>query len=474
MNLWCDTIRRISAIPIHPLRAFALFCLLWTSSATHAQTLLPFDTGGKVYFIYGPFEREHAFLGEPSLYEARIVLDADSSVRLVVTVKNAGGYRLSERVLAPADLTYLRERYTLIAGESIPPDPGEPVPDNSGSAVFVQTFAGLGFSWYGLTLPAIFAPGDAGVVGTYLLTAGGSYFFADGYASGRSISAAQGGAFQYFATRGIAHGYALSGIAMGNDIDHRIAVPVATVASLTEGLIMMGVAGRNAWTEGTVGAIGTYGDAGLILGLSAAYLAGPSSGDFFNDIEGNTRRYSTSLAAASLSGLLLGSYVSGLVPYTAGDAQVQEAIGFLGAAAAFTIADAAGSPSVRTDLWAMTAGLAAGHAIGARIAAVRNIDSDGARLVRLLTSGGIILGLGTAYILSEEGSDRTIYMSMATIGGGLGLIYGLGRVSDVDSDEKSRTFEVNVRPEGLLFPLVPAPYAGFVRHNPVLTCTMFF
>ncbi len=440
---------------------------------TLAQPLVPFDADSSVFILDRAFEREHRIFGEEGFHDARIFFITDSTYALELTVRSLSGFRRTTRELTAQDLEWLRTRVALARrAATVRSDSAEPV-QTDGSRMFVQTFTGLGLSWYGLTIPAIIGGGSSSaVLGVYFLTAGGSYLFSDGYASSRSISVQEGRAFQYFATRGIAHGYALSGLIMGTDMDHRVAIPVATLTSLAEGFTAMGLAADGSWSEGRLNALGAYGDAGLLLGIATGYLADPGDSEILDDIGRNPRRYSATFLTLGGLGLLTGSWISSRVSYEPGDAAVQESIGYLGAAAGFTLVDLGSDPSRNAQILGTSLGFIAGHAWGALIADRRRLSSESGNSVRLLTSGGILLGLGITQIVSAEGTGRTAYIGAATLGGALGLMYSLSRERDIRSDDSMSGVDVRFHPEGILAPVGRVEGSPLSFHRPIVTLTV--
>jgi len=452
----------------------SLLLLFLPLSSACPQELVPFDNEGEVYFITAAFEEESRFLGVDGLHDARIIATADSALSLIVTIRDSAGYRMEHRPLTMEDMTILRTRYAVIAREmmidletSVTKSRDE---QRDGSSLFQQSFSGLGLSWYGLTIPAVVERGSASIaIGTYLLTAGGCYFFADGYAESHDISYNGAQAFQYFATRGIAHGYALAGIAMGNDLNHRIAVPLATGVSIAEGFAAMSMLSGSEWSEGRMGALSTFGDAGILLGISTGYLLDPGNPEIINDIGDNTRRYSISFLLATGTSLFLGSFVSSRVSYEPGDAILQESIGYLGAAAGFVLADLSSESSRNTQMLATSLGLIAGQSIGTYAADKRRLSSGTANTVRLLTSGGVILGLGIAFIASDENAGRTTYMTAGTLGGMIGMIYALSRAGDMEEMNNMSSWDLQFYPEGIATPVIRHQGSTVATVQPILT-----
>ncbi len=447
----------------------ALFLLLPAHSI--AQTLLPFDAQGSVYFVSSEFEGRTGFLGIAGLREAWIELAPDSSLALVATVADATGYRVVRRVMTEDDLGTLRRRYAQL-GPDVTARPVDVQDD--GRNIFIQTFAGLGLSWYGLTIPAVAELDGPGAIGTYLLTAGACYFFADGHAADMTITRAQGFAFQYGATRGILHGYALMGIISGSDLDHRIAIPVSTLISIIEGFGAMKMSRSAGWTEGQTSAIGVAGDAGILLGFTSGYLTGAGGTDILRDLERNPRRYSSTVILSSIAGLTAGAMLTRWIDYAPGDASIQEAIGYLGAAAGYTLADAVKERTHTTLYTGLTIGLLGGHVVGALAADAHNISVDDAQRVRLLTSGGIVIGLGVVYIIAGDEGSRTAFLSAATLGGALGMWYGLGRAGEAPRTGTRGGSTFGFYPGGMLRPHSHIPFTGLIRNNPFAVLTLRF
>ena len=122
----------------------------------------------------------------------------------------------------------------------------------------------------------------------------------------------------------------------------------------------------------------------------------------------------------------------------------------LGASVAFTTADLARVEKRKSLVTLSMLGATAGLAIGHGLTSDKDFSDDAGTSIRLLSSGGIVFGLGIAYIIAEENADRTIYLSLATLGAvsGFTIAYGSAR-EETSKENQTNSWNIRFDPLGL-------------------------
>lgn len=455
-------------------RPCALVTLLALATANLlAQRQVAFDDGNSVFVLTRELETRARLFDVEGFEEARIYLHPDSTYLLEITLSDSLGFRRTTRILTQTDVTSLRQRWTqsmgsgAVATQPASRPPSEPLSEE-GRSRMVQTITGLGIGWYGWTLPALVGSDEGPLPFTlYLLTAGATYLAADAFLADRSYSDGEAAAFMYFATRGILHGYALNTLLTGDYGELRSGFPAGTLVSLAEGLTLSRWAAHREIPVGRIKAIGTIGDAGLLIGLGAAYTTSSHDRPFFDDAGDRSGPYASAVLSGNVAGLLLGLWISEGNGYGPGDADLMESSGYLGAAAGFTIADLAGVKDRRSLVLGAMSGLVAGQLSGGLLASNTDLSSTEGRRVGLLTSGGVLIGLGVGYAIDQD-AHRSHYWSFATLGGVGGFLIAramLGTPSGPSATGASWQFH----PDGLVNPVEREEGGMLVRTRPFAT-----
>lgn len=453
-------------------RQCALVILLAVASADMlAQRQVSFDDRNSVFVLTRELETRARLFNEDGFEEARIFLQPDSTYLLELTLSDSLGFRRTSRILSQTDITSLRQRYAEAMGsDDVASQPASPAPSEAlseeGRARMVQTITGLGFGWYGWTLPALIGSSGGPLPFTlYLFTAGATYFAADGFLANRSYSESEATAFTYFATRGILHGYALNTILTRDYGELRSGFPAGTLVSLVEGLTVSRWVARRQVPVGRIKAVGTVGDAGLLLGLGGAYVTSSQDLSFFDDAGDRPGSYATGVLVGNAAGVLVGLWVSQGNGFAPGDADLMESAGYLGAAAGFTIADLSGAEDRRSMVLAAMVGLVAGQSAGGLLAASSDLTLTQGRRVGLMTSGGVLVGLGIGYAIDQDG-PRSHFWSFATLGGIGGMLIAR---STFREESGSGRASLEFHPDGVMRPVEREAGTMSVRLRPIAT-----
>lgn len=445
-----------------------LIALVTFVASSFAQRQVAFDDGGTVFVITKALEQRVRLFDLNGFEEARIFQQSDSSYILEITMADSLGFWRTTRGTTAAEIQSMRLRWTLAMGAETPaPKAASEQLSAEGRARMVQTITGLGIGWYGWTIPAIMG-GESGPLpfSLYLFTAAATYFAADGFMAERSYGEAEAAAFMYFATRGILHGYALNTLATNDYGKLRTGFPAGTIVSLVEGLTVSRWAARTQVPVGRIRAMGAVGDAGLLLGLGTAYATSSSDRPFFDDAGDRPGPYAVGVLGGNAMGILAGLWLAGSDHFAPGDADLMESAGYLGAAAGFTVSDLAGVVDRRSQVAAAMAGLVAGQVMGGRLAASADLTGSEGNRVGLITSGGILVGLGIGYALDQD-AKRTHYWTFGTLGG----IGGFALANAMLRRSASRA-SLEMHPDGLLRPIVRTEGDPRVELRPLVTLSV--
>lgn len=346
----------------------------------------------------------------PGAVEARVYQSADSSYSLEILFDREG-QRFRERQPIAADaLASLQERLSRALGGRIVAEQ-----EARGRTGFLLGSSVLSLGFYSWAVPAAFDLSDREGIAAGMLAAGAGFFapmLASSYdevTTGMAVMSLHG------STRGIVHGIALydwlwdddSGEPDSDREDERLGAALA--ASIAEGIGGYFWARQTDMDAGHAQTIGVAGDFGTLWGFGIAELVDPEPED-----ESWVR--GASVVAASAAGLAGGALLAEDRAYSWGDAEVVRTAGLLGAGIAATgvdISDAENpNPYVAAAMIASIGGVVGGD----RLVARRNFSVGQALLIDAATIAGGALGLGVAYLASNEGSDSKPYTIGATIG----------------------------------------------------------
>jgi hypothetical protein len=310
------------------------------------------------------------------------------------------------------------------------------------------TTTALGLGLYGWAVPGMLgmnaSASPRAFVGTYMLTAAGSFIIPYLVVRDRPVTAGQANLGFYGSTRGIWLGVLLGALAAGElGPDRRYqgwtaAMVAGSLGGLVGGYQLAGAADLSPGEARTMAAVG---DLGLALGFGAGFLlhfdgqprdCTPFSENpacFGADPEADAHARKMALVGLLGSGLGLsgGYYLARHRQNSWGDGEVLRASTLLGVWSAWGIADVAGTSIDLTNgafTGALMAGGVVGLALGDRL--VRNSDFSVGQsmMVDLAMISGGLLGAGTTYLF--PGSDDSKPYVLASAAGsvaGFALAY---------------------------------------------------
>lgn len=442
-----------------------LLLLLLTPVAVAAQEAqVPLDEDGRVEAVDRRLaERAGLFLDQyPDLEVVRLFqVDAGSFV-LEVTLRRDGQVMRQRVPMDATEVAALRARVTRALQGRAP----SAVLDQDGRFLLLGTTTLLGLGFYGWAVPAILdLDTGRGILASYMLTAGASFVIPYLYTKRRPVTYGMANAGFWGATRGIAHGTYLAYM-LDSSPSTAGALGAAMTVSLAEGLGGYSWARASGMSAGEAHVIGNFGDFGHAwAGMGLVLLQPGDDGLAF-----------AALLAGSAAGLAVGARRAPRLPYSWGDAEVQRAGFWLGAANGAAVWDwLFGDDASDDDVRALAPFLLAGST-GGLVAARRSLDgrdfsAGQGILIDLGTVAGGLLGLGVAALVApDEDPDETLFITLGTLGADIGFAATLASLAD-DAERRARDpaqgrLDLDVNPGALLLlgrrrpdraPAVPLP-----------------
>ncbi|HWV55889.1 MAG TPA: hypothetical protein VNZ57_00330, partial [Longimicrobiales bacterium] len=294
-------------------------------------------------------------------------------------------------------------------------------------------------------------------VALYMLTAAGSIAVPWIATRNSPVSQAMADLSRHGATRGIIRGLMLEWLFRGDEVTHDDApvvdtdtrdeqrVAAAAVTSVVESVLGYWWARAAGMDRGMAYSVGNGSDFGMLAGLAATGLIQP------NDFDSNRLLPALVLLGAA-GGAPIGAWAAQARGYSHGDAHVMRTTGLLGAGAGLMVADLLGADTERPIVAGATIGGLGGLILGDRLARPVDLAIGPARLVQLATAAGAAVGLGTAYLLSDDdwSDSPTAFLTLGTLGGGaaFALTYrAFARSAPAGSGERSN-LRIDVFPTG--------------------------
>ena len=421
--------------------------------ARSAELQVPFDDAGRVNRIDEVLARRLGmFLDRyEGFREARLFMADDSSFVLEITHVR-GGQSLREReVMTQEQVDVLRADFARRMSETAPlMDPR----NQEGRPWLMTSSAVLGLGFYGWALPYVLDVQDGSqAFGTYLLTAGGSFFVPLLLTSDSPVTTSAAGLYWYGGSRGIVHGVLLADAFDDDPSDSRAPVGWAMALSLTESIAGYQYAKLASVDGGTAQAISIGGDFGFLWGYTVSDLTS-------SDDQRGSSAQSAGMLIGSLTGMLGGRVIARSRAYSFGDGTVVRTSGALGMLVGTAFADGAvnhsrGSSDSKPYSAGLLVGSVAGLAIGDRLVSGRDFSGGDGVLMQLGSGLGALMGLGVIAITDPQGTDNSAaYWAGSAVGGVLGYAVtysGLSRRAVSRATESSSgAWRVEIAPEGVM------------------------
>lgn len=409
---------------------------------------VPLDSQGKLNSIDISLEKKLKMFGEyPGFQEAKLYQLNDSSFTLEISYKPE---KQVMRSRIPMNLSEVNEFRLDITGKINLKAPNS-LTDQSGRTALLIVNTLVGAQYYGATISALLSEGTYDYsVGISLLTAGASFYIP--YALTRKLEITQGQSLMaiYGQTRGIAHG-ALLPVLFSSEPDYRVTLSLGMAGSIAEGILGYRWAKKENFSVGRAGAIGTFGDFGMGIGIGSAYTLGLLEGSAGSNLA------ALSILAGGAIGTYAGYRISRNDYYTEGDLFALQGAGMLGAylpASLMYVLGAEDSPKL-ISLGA-TLGAVGGLYFGDRLALKQDFSSRQGVYIMLSQFAGALTGMGVGYLI--DSSDRTEFNQMGksiALFTGLGWLAGYGLAvrnfsKEINKEDVRLSLNLQLNPLGLL------------------------
>lgn len=441
-----------------------ILCAILFACSLHAfgqEVQVPFDSAGRITVITKELDAQLGlFTDQPGFSEARLFRLQDSSYALEITSVKQGQYARSRRSMSAVEgLSYLaliQDRFRIRAPNASFDQEGR----SSllwGTTIWSLFYYGTATNlliygdnaWSGSAAATPFLLGGASLAVTALLT--GNAPVSEGAAS-----LALGGMFQ-----GSIHGWLLSALISGSDMDIRLGAGLSILGGITETVAGYMVATNTNMEEGRASAINT---SAFYSTLAGGMLAVAIVGQDGNS--NSTVRLVGGLGlAGAVGGVFLGEHLSTQQRYSSGDAGILSLAAALGATLplATLLAIQPENINLRLVSGLMLAGTALGVIAGDRLVVGKDFQGSQAKITTLATIGGALLGYGIGLAIQ----NHQVSVASAWIGaaGGFAFAY-VSYSSDAEAFHLHGDLRVNLNPASLalaatnLTPTLSVPFAS--------------
>ncbi|MHC1703829.1 MAG: hypothetical protein AB9846_07965 [Tenuifilaceae bacterium] len=264
--------------------------------------------------------------------------------------------------------------------------------------------------YYGWAVPVAFDAQEGKAYTTSYMFIGAASFFIPFMATrDKEVTWGMAKGYSVGSSLGIIHGWSLSTLLLGEEMEGRTGLGISVATSLTEGLIGYSLARKHNFSYSRMNMIGYGGTWGALQGLGLPYL--------LNSEE--PRIYGLSSLAFSGLGMYAGNYFSSKYSITNGDATVINTIGVLGTYVPVSILNSINDDFDKTQVAFMMLGSLAGLSYGIHKTKTIDYDNQQGNIISLGSLAGYFTGLGFAYITE---SDYRGYLILGSLGTTLGFV----------------------------------------------------
>ena len=436
------------------------------------EVRVPIDDGARLERIDVEMARRLGLFGDTNDFRsAQLFEQADGTFVLEIESERGGRLVRERRPLTTAEVAQLRQDVSARLSARPQVDPN----DRRGRVLLLAGTSLLGLGFYDWAVPVAADLNDKNAIATGMLAAAGSFFVPFVLTRNAMVTPGMAHLTLYGGTRGIVHGILVHELLNANrdstgDSDDRLWGGFAgSVVEAVGGYFWARGAG---FDTGTTHAIGTSADFGLAYAMAVAEIADKDDAALDGD-EGGLQ-YAAGLAGAA-GGLWAGHWLAGHRRYTWGDVEVARMAGLVGTAAGIAIADVADTDD---EDWWLAAGMLGGASalvIGDRLVAGKQYAPGPALLVDLGSLGGAALGLGLAYLLSDDNGvdDSSVpYTTAGALGGaaGFAILYATTRGEASRQASAGSPWHVELNPVALVRSLRHSPGARANPMSPSIVC----
>lgn len=409
--------------------------VLLLSQASSQEIQVPIDHEGKIEALDSELELKlHLFPEVSEFQQALLFQRSDSSYVLEIVYKKEGKTFKTRRGMSRSQTEQFRNKVT----EAITQHAPAAGIDQKGRSKFIGAIMGLGLGFYGWGIPYMLKVEDqTAFAGMYMVLGAGSIFMSYSVTRTMEISEESANLFMYGSTLGIVHGAFLHTIFFDRNTTPRGYVASAMLGGAIEGIAGFALAKGLKLTPGTVELIGTTSAFGILYGLGISHIANLES----------RRSQSTALLLGSLGGTFGGALLSGIEPYTSGDASVFRTAALLGAYLPVVVLRTLDYEDTKDYVTSAMIGGAVGGIVGHFLIVNKDFTAAEGNFVSLATFGGGVLGLGIGTLTRK---DYKVVLPLSGAGAliGFGMMYSSHAPSAKGRAAQSG-LSVVFRPEGL-------------------------
>ena len=406
-----------------------------------------FDVNDKINIIDATLERNLTLFPEyPGFIEARLYQMNDSVFTLEINHMPENHILRVSKVLNKEETLELR---TLVT-ENISRKAPLSLLDQSGRTNLLVSTTIIGTYFYGTSVSTILSNDlSTNFLGTYLLTAGASFFIPYVITKNIEVTKAQAYGSFYGMSRGFAHGMLLP-VLVTKEPDYKTALTLGIAGSITEGILGYHWAKKHQFSEGRSVTIGTYGDFGMGVALGAGYFLGLYEGNAQSNL------VALSVLTGAAGGLYAGYRITEKETYSLGDAVALQGAGLLGAYLPASLLYVAGVEEPKLITLSATLGSLGGLYFGDLLAGKQEFSIRQGTYITLSQMSGTFIGMGLGYLI--DSSDRTDFNQkgktialLTGIGSAAGYLLAIRNYSkDINQEDKNISLNLRLNPLGLL------------------------
>ncbi len=421
--------------------------LLLSLKLTSQEKQVSLDLNNKIDIIDANLQRKLSLFPEyPGFIEARLYQINDSTFTLEIS-HMPESETLRVRHTLNKEKTY---EFRSLVTEKISREAPLSLIDQSGRTSLLVSTTLIGTYLYGSSVSMILSRDlSSNFLGTYLLTAGASFFIPYAITKNKEVTKAQAYSSFYGMSRGFAHGMLLP-VLISADPDYKVSLTLGMAGSITEGILGYHWAKKHNFSEGRSMAIGTFGDFGMGIALGTGHFLGMYQGNATNNM------LALSILTGAGGGLYAGYRLTEKEMYTVGDAVALQGAGLLGAYLPASLLYLAGVEEPKLYSLTATLGGLGGLYFGDWLGRKQDFSTRQGTFISLSLMSGTFIGMGLGYLI--DSIDKTDFnqkgksiVLLTGLGGAAGYLLAIRSYSkDINKEDKNLSFNLRLNPLGLL------------------------
>lgn len=365
------------------------------------------DEKGEIKYIDSKLGKNlELFKQYKNFQEARLFQISDSLYVLEILYESDGMLLKERKTLSPEEVAGFRR---MVTSSLVRVKQRMPI-EKSGRTKLIVDAMTLSMGCYGWAVPAAFDVENVKLVmAIYMLVSGAGFYIPYSCTSKIFVSDAAATLSHYLGTRGIVHGITFAKLAF-KEPSERATLTSCMLFSLSEFTSGLVVANKLSLTSGSAEVIGISGDFGLGMGLGMARLLNFTK-------EGSGRKSAMCVLIGSGIGYLGGKLIADQQYFTRGDAYVFRSAGLLGAFLPLALVDAFEPENDKPYIASSMIGALIGLSLGNVLVYDKDFSTAQGTYLYLSEVAGGLVGLGLAYLVSDEERDNsTFYLASSAIG----------------------------------------------------------